>query len=82
MTSHEFRTPLATILSAQDLLKRFNDRLPEDQKQELLGMIESGVNRMTGMLERVLLLGQADANMLEFKPRRLDIVALCQDLAH
>ena len=80
MTSHEFRTPLATILSAQDLLKRFNDRLPEDQKQELLGMIESGVNRMTGMLERVLLLGQADAHMLEFRPTKLNLVALCKDL--
>lgn len=80
MTSHEFRTPLATILSAQGLLKRFSDRLPEDQKQELLGMIESGVNRMTGMLERVLLLGQAEAHMLEFKPCKLDLVALCQSL--
>ena len=80
MTSHEFRTPLAAILSAQDLLKRFSDRLPEDQRMELLGMIESGVHRMTGMLERVLLLGQADAHMLEFKPRKLDLVALCKNL--
>lgn len=80
MTSHEFRTPLAAILSAQDLLKMYGDRIPESEKLELLGLIESGVKRMTSMLERVLLLGQAEANMLEFKPTKLDLEALCQDL--
>lgn len=81
MTSHEFRTPLATILSARDLLKSFSDRLPEQEKMELLDMIESAVHRMTHMLERVMLLGQSEANMLQFKPSQLDPKALCQDLA-
>ncbi len=81
MTSHEFRTPLAAILSAQDLLKMYGDRIPESEKMELLGLIESGVKRMTSMLERVLLLGQVDANMLEFKPTPLDLKALCDELA-
>ena len=80
MTSHEFRTPLAAILSAQDLLKSYGGRLAESEKSELLGMIASSVNRMTGMLERVLLLGQVEAHMLEFKPRQLDLAALCQEL--
>ncbi len=80
MTSHEFRTPLAAILSAQDLLKMYGDRIPESEKLELLGLIESGVKRMTSMLERVLLLGQAEANMLEFKPAKLNLETLCQDL--
>jgi signal transduction histidine kinase len=81
MTSHEFRTPLAAILSAQDLLKMYGDRIPESEKLELLGLIESGVKRMTSMLERVLLLGQVDANMLEFRPAKLDLELLCNELA-
>ncbi len=80
MTSHEFRTPLAAILSAQDLLKSYDQRLPAAERTELLDIIESGVNRMTGMLERVLLLGQVDAHMLEFKPQTLDVKALCRQL--
>jgi len=43
-------------------------------------LIESGVKRMTSMLERVLLLGQVDAHMLEFKPAQLDLKVLCDDL--
>jgi PAS domain S-box-containing protein len=80
MTSHEFRTPLATILSAQDLLQSYNDRLPQHEKLELYDMIRAGVNRMTRMLERILLLGQAEAHMLECKPQDVDLVALCAEL--
>ena len=80
MTSHEFRTPLATILSAQELLQSYNDRLPPDEKLELYDMIRSGVNRMTRMLERILLLGQAEARMLECHPQDTNLLALCHEL--
>lgn len=80
MTSHEFRTPLATILSSQEILKNYNDRLPEDQKKELFDMIENGVKRMTRMVERVLLVGRVDAHMLEFKPKLMNLRLLCEEL--
>jgi PAS domain S-box-containing protein len=80
MTSHEFRTPLATILSAQDLLTTFSDRLSVEKKSELLKMIGASVHRMTRMLERVLLLGQVDAKMLVFHPERLELRSLCGEL--
>jgi signal transduction histidine kinase len=78
MTSHEFRTPLATILSSAELLKYYGDRLPPEEKMDVIQTIENGVLRMTRMLDRVLLLGKAEAHMLEFAPRPLDLIALCQ----
>ena len=80
MTSHEFRTPLATILSSAELLKYYGDRIPASEKVEVLETIESSVQRMTRMLDRVLLLGKADAHMLEFNPQELDLHALCHQL--
>jgi PAS domain S-box-containing protein len=80
MTSHEFRTPLAAILSSQDLLQSYGDRLPPNEKLELFEMIRSGVTRMTRMLERILLLGQAEAHMLEFSPKPLNLEVLFKDL--
>ncbi len=80
MTSHEFRTPLATILSSAELLKYYGDRLPETEKAEVIKTIENGVHRMTRMLDRVLLLGKAEAQMLEFRPAPLDLAALCHSL--
>ena len=80
MTSHEFRTPLATILSSQDLLKYYGDRLPAEEKQKVLESIEQSVHRMTRMLDRVLLLGKADAHMLEFAPQQINLRELCATL--
>jgi PAS domain S-box-containing protein len=80
MTSHEFRTPLATILSSAELLKYYGDQLPPEEKLEVLQTIENGVHRMTRMLDRVLLLGKAEAQMLEFAPRALDLIALCKSM--
>ncbi len=80
MTSHEFRTPLASILSSQDLLRHYSERLPAPEKQKMFNIIESSVHRMTRMLDRVLLLGKAEAKMLDFKPQQLDLTALCQSL--
>lgn len=80
MTSHEFRTPLATILSSAELLKYYSDRLPTEEKAAVLQSIETSVHRMTRMLDRVLLIGKVEAHMLEFNPQKIDLVALCHGL--
>jgi PAS domain S-box-containing protein len=81
MTSHEFRTPLATIQSSAELLEHYGERLPETERKELLQSIGAGVGRMAGMLDRILLIGQSEAQMLDFKPRATHLVRLCQELA-
>ena len=78
MTSHEFRTPLAAILSAEELLRHYGDRLPQAERVEVLDGIAAGVQRMSRMIDRVLLLGKADAGMLEFKPQRIKLAPLCR----
>ncbi len=78
MTSHEFRTPLAAILSAEELLRHYGDRLPQPERIEVLDSIASGVQRMSRMMDRVLLLGKADAGMLDFKPQRIQVASLCR----
>jgi PAS domain S-box-containing protein len=80
MTSHEFRTPLAAILTAEELLRHYGDRLPAEERRETLDSIAAGVQRMSRMLDRVLLLGKAEARMLDFKPKDMDVRALCPKL--
>ena len=78
MTSHEFRTPLAAILSAEELLRHYGDRLPQPERIEVLDSIASGVQRMSRMMDRVLLLGKADAGMLDFQPQPVELSTLCR----
>ncbi len=81
MTSHEFRTPLATILSSTELLRHYGDRLPDTERTDILGSIEIAVKRMTQMLEGILMIGRADAGRLEFAPTPQVPAALLQAMA-
>ncbi len=81
MTSHEFRTPLATILSSAELLQHYADRLPPEESEDLYRSIRNGVERMTKMLDNVLTIGKAEANMLAFNPAPTDLHAFCTRLA-
>lgn len=81
MASHEFRTPLTSILSSVELLKHYRDRMEPKELDELLESVEAGVARMTRMLDRVLVIGKADADRMEFSPRRVHLADLCHELA-
>lgn len=80
MASHEFRTPLAMILSASDLLRDYDRRLPVEERREMLDDIHSAVWRLTEMLDEVLTLSRADAGRLEFKPQPVAIGEFCRGL--
>lgn len=76
MVSHEFRTPLGITMSAVELLQHYEDRLPVEQKAELLGDIQRSTKNMAGLMEQVLLLGGVEAGRLAFQPKFIDLEAL------
>jgi len=78
MASHEFRTPLATILSSSELLERYAERIDPEEKASLLHSIESGAKRMNELINDVLTLGRAESGVLRLNPARLDLRELCQ----
>lgn len=80
MTSHEFRTPLTTILGSTELLRYYSHKWNEQKKILHYDRIQANVQHMTKMLDDVLLLGKAEAGKLEFKPVPLDIVYFCRSL--
>ncbi len=80
MTSHEFRTPLTTILSSSELLELYSHKWANEKKLNHLKRIQVAVKQMTGLLNDVLLIGKADAGKLEFNPTSLDLVKFCRDL--
>jgi predicted ATPase/signal transduction histidine kinase len=79
-TSHEFRTPLATIMGSTELLQRYGQKWDEEKKHTHYGRISTAVRRMGNLLEDVLLLGKTDAGKMEFKPLPLNLIQFCQIL--
>jgi PAS domain S-box-containing protein len=68
LASHEFRTPLATILSSVELIEDFGPTLPQAELAELIRLVRGAIGRLTGMLDQVTLIGRAEADKLEFRP--------------
>jgi signal transduction histidine kinase len=80
MTSHEFRTPLTTIQSSIELLEHYRHKLPQQKQITLMHRIQIAVERMTQMLDDILLIGEAESGKLEFNPTPLNLEKFCQDL--
>ncbi|NHC36973.1 ATP-binding protein [Scytonema millei] len=78
--SHEFRTPLTTILMSAKLLEQFGDRASEDKKRLYLDRIQIATKRMTQLLDDILLIGKAEAEKLEFNPTPVLLEKFCHDL--
>lgn len=76
MVSHEFRTPLTTIRSSAELLRRSRQRLSEEKQQRYFAEVEQAVDMMTHLLDHVLFLGKAGANKIAVTRWQTDLVEL------
>lgn len=81
MTSHEFLTPLTTILSSAEFLEHYHHKLTEEKQITHMRRIQATAKHMSQMLHAVLMLGRAEVGKLEFNPAPLDLVKFCQELA-
>jgi len=80
--SHEFRTPLSTILSSAELLRLYADKLGASEKLDLLNGIEDATKRMRRLLDEVLTLGRAESGVLKLRPAAIALSELCGKIVH
>jgi signal transduction histidine kinase len=81
MVSHEFRTPLAVILSSTELLTNHLDRLPAERRAQQLASIRGSTQQLARLIEEVLLLGRVEAGRMTFNPAALHLRGFCRTLA-
>jgi PAS domain S-box-containing protein len=80
MVCHEFRNPLNNISLLVSSLQRYSEQLSPVQKTEYLADVTANVERMTRMIDDILVIGKLEARMLEVQPEPLELVAFCQSL--
>lgn len=78
MISHEFRTPLSTILSSTDLLHAFSDEMNHQEKEKLYDRIGKSVDTLTELLNDILTLNKTDSEKHEVKLEAIEIIGLCK----
>lgn len=79
-TSHEFRTPLATLFSSVELIQHYDKTNSESKKLYHIARIKSVVKYMARMLDDILTINKAEANMLEFEPEKFNLRSFCGEI--
>ena len=80
MASHEFRTPLASILALTETLLAYRHRLADEQIEQRLGKIQEQVGHLKDIMEDVLQLARLQARRTEFNPTRFNLDSLCRTI--
>ncbi|MBW4574788.1 MAG: response regulator [Aphanothece sp. CMT-3BRIN-NPC111] len=80
VASHEFRTPLTTIMSAAECLEHYRNKWAEDKQIAYLHRIQYSVKHMTELLNDVLTCAKANAEKIEFNPAPIELVEFCHQL--
>jgi len=80
MASHEFRTPLATILMAADILYEYNEIIPRESLKAKILKIKENVEFLKKIIEQVLDLSKVDANKVDFNPQNGDFTVLVDSI--
>jgi signal transduction histidine kinase len=77
IVSHEFRTPLAVILSSTEILLNYSERLDEQRRKEKLINITRQITRLMHLLNDVLLITRGEHRGFEFNPAPVRLDVLC-----
>lgn len=80
--SHEFRTPLAAIITATDTLKENSPYLTDKMKLEILNEVEIASNRLKEQTDNLLNMGRLDSGMYKVKTEWCDINDLINNVLH
>jgi len=74
MASHEFRTPLSTILSSISLLSKYTNTEDQSKRDKHIDRIKSSVKTLTDILNEFLSLGRIEEGKVEMNPEIFDLV--------
>jgi len=86
MASHEFRTPLSTILSSSTLVEKYLDKgdldpaAIKENASRHLKRIKSSVGNLTSILNDFLSLDKLEQGKVEIKPVHFDLVKFADEL--
>lgn len=73
MASHEFRTPLATILSSVSLVAKYGELDEKEKQNKHINRIKSSINDLTDILNDFLSVSKLEEGRVECTPERFNI---------
>ena len=82
MASHEFRTPLSTILSSASLVSKYLKEEEQEKRDKHINRIKSAVNNLTDILNDFLSIGKIEDGKIKAHFTLLNIKELITAVCH
>jgi len=80
MASHEFRTPLTSILSSAAIIGRYTKEDQQGNREKHINRIKSSVANLTGILNDFLSLSKLEEGRVEINLSELNLEELCKEI--
>ncbi len=80
MASHEFRTPLSTILSSASLASQYKQSEEQEKREKHYQRISSAVTNLTGILDDFLSLSRLEEGKVELHYEAVDFRQYCWEV--
>jgi PAS domain S-box-containing protein len=78
--SHEFRTPLGTILSSVSLIARYQNKEDQEKREKHVERIKSAVNNLTEILNDFLSLEKLEEGIIRNNPKTIHIEKFIKEI--
>jgi PAS domain S-box-containing protein len=80
VASHEFRTPLTSILASADLLELYGRKWTESKYLQYVGNIQRAVEYMTELINDVLTVNREDSSRMKFIPENVNLYEFLDEI--
>lgn len=80
MASHEFRTPLSTILSSADLIEAYMAGEQQPKREKHVKRVKSAVATLTGILNDFLSLSRLEEGQIVTEPVHFQLRSFCDEI--
>jgi len=82
ITSHEFRTPLTSILTSTELLQKYQNKWSADKVEKHFDRVKNSISNLTKLLDDVLTINRAESGRLKFEPQQIDLYETCNNIIY
>ena len=80
MASHEFRTPLSSILSSASLVERYTESEHQQNRLKHVAKIRANVKNLTAILNDFLSIEKIEAGLVNYNPTEINITEFFNSL--
>lgn len=76
--SHDLRTPLTSLNTSFETLKAHHEKIDEDTRSELFGMIEADINYFKELLEKMTIVATLDEPLYKARAQKVELDSILE----